>query len=306
MLRVKHISFGYNKTSLAVKGVSFVANPGEHVSIIGKSGSGKTTLLKLLYGFYDLSEGEILWNKKKILGPKYHLVIGPEFIKYVSQAFDLNPFITVEEAVGKHLSNFYLKRKAIRSKELLELVELIDYQKTLIKNLSGGQKQRVALASALAKEPEILLLDEPFSHIDTFQKQALRRRLFSYLKAQDSLCLVATHDKEDVLGFADKILVLDQGKVIESGDPEKLYKAPEHEITAAFFDEFTQLPPYGIFYAHQVKRVPHSPLKATVKQSFFKGRYYLIEAKTNGSPIFFEHSEPLDSGTVVYLEIEKN
>ena len=115
----------------------------------------------------------------------------------------------------KILVNFFLiftQRK--NNNELIEVVELQDFAKTKVKYLSGGQKQRVALARAIAKEPEIILLDEPFSHIDNFKKQSLRRSLFKYLKEKNITCIVATHDKEDALGYADKMIVLRNSKII--------------------------------------------------------------------------------------------
>ncbi|WP_369409893.1 ABC transporter ATP-binding protein [Wocania arenilitoris] len=181
MLQVKNISFSYNKTPV-LKSISFKVNPSEHFSIIGESGSGKSTLLKLLYGTYDLNKGQIFWKDKEILGPKHNLIVGPEYMKYVAQEFDLIPFITVAENIGEFLSNFYPEEKQERIDELLEVVQLKDFANTKVKLLSGGQKQRVALARAIAKQPEIILLDEPFSHIDNFKKQSLRRSLFKYLK----------------------------------------------------------------------------------------------------------------------------
>ncbi|HNQ27102.1 MAG TPA: ATP-binding cassette domain-containing protein, partial [Aquaticitalea sp.] len=160
MLRIDNISFAYEKRTV-LESIDIKAGRGEHVSIVGESGSGKSTLLKLIYGEYDLARGEIFWGNTRILGPKFNLVVGYDFIKMVAQEFDLMPFISVEENVGKYLSNFFLEEKKERVKELLEVVELNDFAKTKVKFLSGGQKQRVALARALAKQPEIILLDEP-------------------------------------------------------------------------------------------------------------------------------------------------
>ena len=174
MLQVKNISFSYNK-QVILENISFSVGAGDYMSIIGESGSGKSTLLKLLYGTYDLKKGHIFWKEQEILGPKYNLVVGPEFMKYVAQEFDLMPFISVSENIGAFLSNFYPEEKQERINELLDVVELMDFAHTKVKNLSGGQKQRVALARAIANQPEILLLDEPFSHIDNFKKQSLRR-----------------------------------------------------------------------------------------------------------------------------------
>ncbi|KAA5827507.1 ABC transporter ATP-binding protein [Algibacter amylolyticus] len=301
MLHVKNLTFSYNKTPV-LKAISFDALQGEHVAIIGESGSGKSTLLKVLYGEYDLDEGHVFWNDEEILGPKYNLVVGYDFMKYVAQEFDLMPFITVEENIGKFLSRFYPEEKQRRTDELLEVVELTKFAKTKVKTLSGGQKQRVALARALAKQPEIILLDEPFSHIDNFKKQSLRRSVFKYLKENNITCVVATHDKEDVLGFADRMIVLNDHKIAVNDYPETLFKNPKTPLIASFFGEFNVLN-NKIIYAHQLRVVDKSDLKSTVKRSFFKGHYYLIEAELNGKHVFFEYSKQVSVGSTLFLKI---
>lgn len=303
MLSVKDLSFSYDKTPV-LKDLSFKAEQGENLVIIGESGSGKSTLLKVLYGEYDLNFGALLWKDTEILGPKHNLVIGYDFMKYVAQEFDLMPFISVEENIGKFLSNFFPEEKQKRTKELLEVVELTSFANTKVKTLSGGQKQRVALARALAKEPEIILLDEPFSHIDNFKKQSLRRRVFKYLKAKNITCIVATHDKDDVLGFADKMIVLHNTKIEAYDTPEQLYQNPKTPLIASFFGEFNVIND-SIVYAHQVRVVEKSHLKATVIQSYFKGSYYLVEADLDGQKVFFEHRLKLENKQIIYLEISK-
>ena len=302
MLNVKNLTFSYNKTPI-LKDISFIVKPGEHLSVIGESGSGKSTLLKLLYGEYDLNKGNIFWKDEEILGPKHNLVIGYNFIKYVAQEFDLMPFISVEENIGKFLSRFYPEEKQKRVAELMEVVELTKVAKTKVKLLSGGQKQRVALARALAKQPEIILLDEPFSHIDNFKKQSLRRSVFKYLKEKNIACIVATHDKEDVLGFADKMLVLNNHKIVVNDTPEKLYKNPKTPLIASFFGEFNMINA-AIVYAHQLQVVEKSDLKVTVIKSYFKGNYYLVEADLNGSKVFFHHISQLVTNVTLFLRIE--
>ena len=301
MLQVKNISFGYEK-SFVLKNIDFSVNKGQNLSVIGESGSGKSTLLRLIYGEYDLNQGEILWNNTKILGPKFNLVIGYDFMKHVTQEFDLMPFTSVEENIGKHLSNFFPAEKKERVTELLEVVELTLFSKIKVKNLSGGQKQRVALARALAKQPEIILLDEPFSHIDNFKKQSLRRNLFKYLKEKNITCIVATHDKDDVLGFTDKMIVLGDSKIIANDIPEHLYKNPKTPLIASFFGEFNLIDD-KIVYSHQLKMVEKSNLKAVVNHSYFKGYYYLIEANLNGEKVFFEHSKSIKKGVAVFLSV---
>ncbi|WP_116039606.1 ABC transporter ATP-binding protein [Seonamhaeicola aphaedonensis] len=302
MLQVKNISFGYNKEKV-LKNIDFTVNKGEHLSIIGESGSGKSTLLKLLYGEFDLNEGEIFWNKTKILGPAFNLIVGYDFMKYVSQEFDLMPFTTVAENIGEFLSNFYPEEKQKRVEELLEVVELSALANTKVKLLSGGQKQRVALARAIAKQPEIILLDEPFSHIDNFKKQSLRRSLFKYLKNKNITCIVATHDKNDVISYSDNMIVLDNNKIMDRGTPQDLFNNPKTPLIASFFGEFSVIEPYGIVYAHQIKMVEKSNLKAVVKQSYYNGIHYLIEANLDGQNLLFEHYKELKKGLEVSLKI---
>lgn len=301
MLQVKNVTFGYSKTKV-LKAIDFKVDTGENLAIIGESGSGKSTLLKLIYGEYDLKQGQIFWKDEEILGPKYNLVIGYDFMKYVTQEFDLMPFITVEENIGKHLSNFFAEEKHKRTKKLIKVVELEAFAKTKVKNLSGGQKQRVAIARALAKEPEILLLDEPFSHIDNFKKQSLRRSVFKYLKEKNIACIVATHDKNDVLGFADEMLVIHDSKITTKNTPQNLYRDPKLPLVASFFGEFSTIEPYGIVYADQLKIVEDSDIKVVVKQSYFNGNSWLNEAKLNTNTIFFESHSEIKNGEIVFLK----
>jgi ABC-type sulfate/molybdate transport systems ATPase subunit len=254
----------------------------------------------LLYGELDTNKGQIFWKGTEILGQKHNLVVGYGFMKYVSQEFDLMPFISVSENIGKHLSNFYPEEKQTRITELLEVVELSQFADTKVKLLSGGQKQRVALARALANEPEILLLDEPFSHIDNFKKQSLRRNLFNYLKTNNIACVVASHDKEDVLPYSDYMIVLHNSKIVANNTPEYLFNHPETPLIASFFGEFNVIDG-NIVYAHQLQVVAHSNLKVIVKKCYFKGHFYLIEADFNGKSLFIEHEAEIEKNKEIYL-----
>ena len=222
MLEIKNISFTYIENPV-IQDVSFKIAKGQNVAVIGESGCGKSTLLKLLYGLYNLDNGEILYNDIPILGPKFNLIPGEDYIKYLAQDFDLMPYITVEENIGKFLSNIYKDKKKARVQELLEMVEMTEFAKVKAKYLSGGQQQRVALARVLALEPEILLLDEPFSQIDSFRKNSLRRNLFNYFKKKEITCIIATHDSTEALSFSDETIVLQNGKLIAKGSSRELY-----------------------------------------------------------------------------------
>ena len=312
MLKVENISFGYTSKEV-LKNISFTANKGEYIAIVGESGCGKSTLLEIIYGLLHIEKGAVFWNKKKLLGPNFYLIPGEENMKYLPQDFDLMPYITVEENIGKHISNLDDNRMQ-RIQELLEVVDMSEFLKTKVKNLSGGQKQRVALAKVIAKEPEVLLLDEPFSHIDNFRKNKLRRDLFKYLKSKNILCIVATHDTTDALSFADEIIVIRNGKIVAKNTPELIYYQPKSAYVASFFNEINKIPSqlipsnseekFILKYPNQIQVVEKSNLKATVVSSYFKGNYYLIEADFNGTIIFFEHPIKIKNGLEVSLQIQ--
>ena len=314
MLKVKNISFGYT-TKPFIKNLSFNVQKGDNVSVIGASGCGKSTLLQIIYGLHHV-DGRIFWNDRELLGPNFNIVPGEEFIKYLTQDFDLMPPLTVAENVGKYLSNMYPRKKQQRIKELLELVEMTGMAKTKAKFLSGGQQQRVALARVLANPPEILLLDEPFSHIDHFRKNNLRRNLFSYLKENNITCLVATHDSTDALSFADKTLAMRAGKIIAEGAPEELYRNPRNVYVASLFGEVNEFPvdlfltkesngKKIILYPHEIQTNPESGVEVRVKKSYFKGQHFLIEADIKNVKIFFEYREELGTGERLKVRVSE-
>ena len=312
MLEIKNISFTYTETPV-IEEVSFSITKGQNTAIIGESGCGKSTLLKLIYGLYDLNSGSITYNEKPILGPKYNLVPGEDYIKYLAQDFDLMPYITVEENVGKFLSNMYPEEKKLRVQELLDMVEMTAFAKVKAKFLSGGQQQRVALARVLALEPEILLLDEPFSQIDSFRKNSLRRNLFKYLKDKGVTCIIATHDSTDALSFSDETIVVQNGRVVAKGDSKSLYENPGNKYVASLFGEVNELrlmqlidiepedDQLLLLYPHHLKVVDNGMMQVVVKQCYFKGSHYLVKAAFERRAIFFEHDTELELNQEVFL-----
>ena len=301
MLELKDISFAYIDQAV-INGLSFVAHQGQNIAIIGESGCGKSTLLKLIYGLYDLDSGSIHYNGNPILGPKYNLIPGEDYIKYLAQDFDLMPYITVEENVGKFLSNMYRDKKKARVQDLLEMVEMTEYAKVKAKYLSGGQQQRVALARVLALEPQILLLDEPFSQIDSFRKNTLRRNVFQYLKERKITCIIATHDSSDALSFSDATLVMQHGKIIAKDTPQKIYHQPKNKYVASLFGEVNELELDGkihLVYPHQLQLDPNGIVKGTVQQSYFRGSHYLIAFTSGAQTLFFENETWLSEGTAI-------
>jgi ABC-type Fe3+/spermidine/putrescine transport system ATPase subunit len=309
MLHVNNITFGYFKNKIVLNNFNFTLNEGEHLCVMGESGCGKSTLLKAIYGLVDLKKGEIFWKETRVLGPKFHLVPGMDFFKYVAQDFDLMPYTSVSENIKKFLSRFYPEESEKRTQELLGVIEMKPFANTKVKNLSGGQKQRVAIARALANEPKLLLLDEPFSQIDNFKKNSLRRNLFRYLKEKNIACIVATHDKSDALSFADQLIVIRKNKILVNDTPIKIYNNPKEKYVASLFNDVNEITIDGknvLLYPHQIKIVEDSNLPAIVLETYFKGSFWLVKAEFESQKIFFNNSTALQKGETIALSFTKS
>lgn len=313
MLQVDHVSFAYDQ-AYVLDDINLKVNEGEQVCIIGESGCGKSTLLKIIYGLLEIKTGEIYWNETQVLGPSHNLVPGESYMKYLSQDFDLMPFTTVFENVSQYLSVLEPEFLKERTDELLEIIEMTEFANTKVRYLSGGQQQRVALARVLAQEPKVLLLDEPFSHIDNFRKNSMRRNLFAYLREQNITVLTATHDHNDMLPFADRVIVLRDQRIIAKDSPENLYRNPKDLYIASLFGEANKIPinivkSYAdtkrqiIIYAHEFKVSEKSGLEATVKGSYYMGGHYMIVGTCEDQNVYFNHHQVIENGKKVFLNI---
>lgn len=312
MLSVKNISFSYS-ADRTINDISFSLEKGECMAIVGESGCGKSTLLKLVYGLYDLDQGQIFWNGAEVLGPKFNLIPGMDRMKYLAQDFDLMPYITVAENVGKFLSNMYQLSKKKRIEELLALVEMSEFADVKAQYLSGGQMQRVAIARVLALEPELILFDEPFSHIDTFRKNSLRRKVFSYLKKREITCIVASHDRADILGFSDRTLVLKDGKSVVYGPTKDVYQNRNDLYVTSLFNDVNCIssatlslpgPERDLYvYPYELTIVDHSDLEVEVVRTFYQGNGFLIESIAQHQTIFFESKVELELKIKVRLAL---
>ncbi|RZJ59315.1 MAG: ATP-binding cassette domain-containing protein, partial [Flavobacterium sp.] len=199
----------------------------------------------------------------------------------------------------------------------LAIVEMTEFANIKAKNLSGGQQQRIALARVLAREPEVLLLDEPFSHIDNFRKNALRRNLFAYLKQRGITVIVATHDSTDSLSFADETIVIQNGRMVDKAPSKEIYYNPKNKYTASLFGEVNEIrlellaltqkqDEMVLLYPHQLKVAEGGPLRVIVKQCYFKGSRYLIKSALDRQVIFFEHYKELPVNEEVSLAVDRN
>ncbi|GIM60653.1 ABC transporter ATP-binding protein [Capnocytophaga canis] len=304
MIKVNNISYTYDGFNAGFRDISFELQQGKHLSVMGESGSGKSTLLKAIYGLFDLQEGTIFFNENKVVGPSRQLVPGYEKMKYLAQDFGLSPYHTVAENIGKFLSNIDLDYKKQRVSELLSLVEMERFSDRKAHLLSGGEKQRVGLAVALAQEPELLILDEPFSQIDTFRRNKLQRTLFAYLKDKNISCIVATHDSREALAFADKVLIMKDGISIMFGNLLDVYRQNKDFYTASLFGDVTRYSRENnvlLLKPYEIEVVEKSDWEAMILSSYYQGDMFLITAVSNAEPVYFYHKNPLKKDEKVYL-----
>ncbi|WP_413532871.1 ABC transporter ATP-binding protein [Empedobacter brevis] len=315
MLNVNQLSYNYlDFENKVLNNISFVVNKGEIVSIIGESGSGKSTLLKLIYGLLDFNEGEIFYHTKKLRGPAYNLIPGHKMMKYVAQDYDLLDFVTVGENVGKFLSNFDLELKQQQIDEALTVVEMLEYKHIFPNKLSGGQRQRVAIARALAQQPEILLLDEPFSNLDQTLKLTIREKIIDWCKAHQITVIFTTHDLNDAFYTSDKILVLQQGNMIQFDEVENVRNFPVSAYVAKLFGYVNVLDNCEelgidslriIVYPEEIKISEDGKFEGKVISSKFQGRDYLVRFTFKNIELLAYSSQKLMKDELIHFEVLK-
>lgn len=302
LLEVKNLYFNYQNDKPLFQNLNLNVDEGQIIALVGESGCGKSTLLSLIYGLIDWQDGEILFEGEKLFGPKGNLVPGESQMKFVAQNYDLMPYGTVYDNVGKFISNINLKEKKEKVEELLDVVGLTEFARVIPKNLSGGQQQRVAIARALAVLPKMLLLDEPFSNLDFSRKFELREKLFNYVKENNLSLIISTHNLEEVLPWADKIVVLQQGRLIQNDSPRETYENPYNDYVARLLGEvniFTESEKTQLnlnktnYFPHQIKIVA-SGVEATVSDSRFAGSHYRNKLLINDKSIIIYTDEFLE------------
>jgi iron(III) transport system ATP-binding protein len=233
LLRIHELACNYDQTQV-VKGLSLNLYPNEIGCLLGSSGCGKTTILRSLAGFHSVSAGEIELAGTCLSRPGYALAPERRQIGMVFQDYALFPHLNVRENIIFGLHRLSSTRRLAISDEMLALVKLEGLEERFPHELSGGQQQRVALARALAPEPKVLLLDEPFSSLDTDLRRNLALEVRDILKARNIAAIMVTHNQEEAFAFADKIGVLHKGRLEQWDVPYNLYHEPTTRYVADF------------------------------------------------------------------------
>ena len=224
----------------ALNGISLKIQDGEFIAVLGPSGCGKTTLLRLLAGFNHPSSGEIRIGEQVVANRDYVLPPNERFISMVFQSYALWPHMSVRNNVEFPIKNSKFVSPEIRSncdsrvQELIGMVGLTGMEKRLPAQLSGGQRQRVALARALAVNPDLLLMDEPLSNLDTELRVEMRREIKELHQKTKVTVVYVTHDQSEALALADRIVVMNQGQIEQVGTPQEIYSHPATPFVAKF------------------------------------------------------------------------
>ncbi len=218
--------------------ISFHQKQFWHLVIAGETGSGKSSLLKIIAGLLQADEGEVFWKGERIRGPAENLVAGHPQIAYLSQQFDLPRFLRVEQVL--EYANSLSEKEANAIFSVCRIDHLL-HRKT--DQLSGGEKQRIAIARLLIGQPSLLLLDEPFTNLDTILEGILKKVIDDIGKKLKITCVLVSHDPADTLSWADEIIVLKAGSIIQQGTPQYIYRQPVNEYVAGLFGTFNVLTP---------------------------------------------------------------
>ena len=240
-VRVREVRAGYNGTEI-LHGVDLTVHAGRTTAVLGDSGSGKTTLLKVISGFLRPRAGEVVVGGRTVAGPDQWVAPERRGMGYVRQDGGLFPHLSVAGNIAFGLPRPVLARRerAYRTR-VLELLDLVELPAAMADRypdqLSGGQQQRVALARALAPEPELVLLDEPFSALDTALRTSTREATGRALKAAGATAILVTHDQEEALSFADEVAVLRDGSFSQVAPPRTIYGEPVDAHVAAFLGD---------------------------------------------------------------------
>ena len=232
-ITARHLVKSFGPGSRVVDDVSFVIEPGEMFFLLGPSGCGKTTVLRMLAGFLQPDGGEILFDQKQMNG------IAPQDrnTAMVFQNYAIWPHLSVYENVAYGPRARKLDGLDQRVRDALRVVRLEDLGARMPAQLSGGQQQRVALARALAAGPDLILFDEPLSNLDARLRLELRGELQRIHRETRTTCLYVTHDKEEALSLANRIAVMNRGRIEQVGPPREIYARPATEFVARFMGE---------------------------------------------------------------------
>lgn len=311
LLNVSGISKKQGETFL-LKNINFSQEPLQKVAIAGATGSGKTTLLKIIAGLVQPDDGEVLFDGIKVKGPLEKLLPGHSRIAYLSQHFELRNNYKVEELLqmaGKFSHT---------DTEVIYKVCRIDHLLSRWSDeLSGGERQRISFAKALVSAPQLLLLDEPFSNLDAFHRSILKSVIQDVEERLNTTCILVSHDPVDLLSWAEEIIVINQGKIIQRGNPQEVFQFPVNEYAAALFGKYNFVTPQLIQLFPSLENAKRrfirpadfkvnlngDGVKGKITSQIFMGNFYETEISVSGQKLIVAASN-LFTENIVFVSLK--
>lgn len=242
VLELRHASCAYETGRPAVQEISFAAREGEILCLLGPSGCGKTTILRAIAGFEPVRSGQIFLSGRLVSSPDVMTPTENRHVGMVFQEYALFPHLRVQDNIAFGLRHLARSERAARVQEMLRLTGLEGFERRYPHELSGGQQQRVALARALLQNPVVLLLDEPFSNLDPDMAGRMRQELHDLLRRTKTTTVLVTHDHDEAFAMADRIAVLNQGRLEQFDTPEMMYHMPATPFVADFVGQADFIP----------------------------------------------------------------
>jgi|TARA_B110000967_G_scaffold196731_1_gene227674 iron(III) transport system ATP-binding protein len=303
-LKVNNLIKFYTKEEPLISSLNFSVEKGEIVSFLGESGVGKSTFLKCIAGLESINSGSIELNEKVLNNKDVFVPPQKRNIGFVFQDYPLFPHLTLKENIVFNLDKRFLKKLDY----MLDLTNLNSLIKRYPHELSGGEQQRACIARALIREPDLLLLDEPFSNLDSGIKHSIIDEIYQIIKATKTTTILVTHDIKDSLNIADKILVFKAGKLQQYDNPVEMYCKPANCYCARILGGINKYEKEGGSYyirAEKIRIEEKSKIALTVKKSLFQGKEYSITADYKGETWNVFSSQPFKKEEVIYVSFEE-